>query len=119
MIKRTLIQNALLSVCLCAPLAACQTYDDTGTATVRQNKGDIETCMGELVTRVPMAKGSMELAFEITPDGKVGRYGVASDSVNDPTFAECVRVRAHQWQFPAPPSGKTEQFRYKFNVGQR
>ncbi|HMY57091.1 MAG TPA: AgmX/PglI C-terminal domain-containing protein [Pseudomonadota bacterium] len=95
-------------------LAGCHGYKDTGIATVRQNNNDLKSCLQEASARNPNLKGMMELAFEIGPDGKVNRFGFAKDEYKDQMLSDCVKAKATTWQFPAPPSGKMEQFTYKF-----
>jgi hypothetical protein len=58
----------------------------------------------------------MAMKFEIAPNGKVNRFIFSKDDVKDPTFTECLKQRAIQWQFPPPPSGKMEVFEYPFKV---
>ena len=108
-----------LSLCLVAgalSLGGCNRYKDSGVETVRANKNDISACVNELFQRSPGAKGEMGLKFEIAPNGKVNRFIFSKDDVKDPAFSECLKQRAIQWQFPAPPSGKMEVFEYPFKV---
>ncbi len=97
-------------------LGACHSYKDTAIEAVRQNRGDIQACIGEAYQRNGSAKGQMEMKLQVAPDGKVNQFAFTKDEVKDPQFAECVKSRAVQWQLPAPPNGKLEIFSYKFNV---
>lgn len=108
-----------VSLCLVAgalSLGGCNRYKDSGVETVRTNKNDITACVDELNSRNPAAKGEMAMKFEIAPNGKVNRFIFSKDDVKDPAFSECLKQRAIQWQFPAPPSGKMEVFEYPFKV---
>lgn len=96
-------------------LSACHSYKETGIAHIRQNNADPEvTCFQEAAARNPNLKGSMELAFEIEPAGKVNRFNIVKDEYKDPLLAECVKIKSIAWTFPAPPSGKNEGFTYTF-----
>lgn len=99
-------------------LSACNTYKDQAIATVRQNAGDIQTCRNDAEARKPGLKGAMELALEVAPNGKINRIGWSKDEVKDPQLADCIKDKATNWQLPPPPSGKMEQFTYKFRIGQ-
>ena len=106
-----------LSTCLALPLlvlSACHGYKDTGVATIRQNNADLKSCFQEAAARNPNLKGSMELAFDIDPAGKVNRFNIVKDEYKDPLLAECVKIKSVAWTFPAPPSGKNEMFTYAF-----
>ena len=117
-----MVKRNRFAVCLgalsCA-LLACHPYKDQALQSVRQNRGDIQACVGEAAQRNVTLRGSMEIKFEIAPNGKVNRFALSKDEVKDPQFAECVKNRAIQWQLPPPPSGKMETFDYKFNVGMK
>ena len=98
-------------------LGACHKYSDDALTAVRANSGDIKACIDEAAQRNPQLKGRMELLLEIAPNGKVNRLGFSKDEAKDPQLADCVKQRAQNWQLPPPPSGKNEEFTYKFNVG--
>lgn len=100
-------------------LAACHSYKDTAIEGVRQNRGDIQTCIGEAAQRNAALKGQMEIKIQVAPDGKVNQFAFVKDEVKDPQFNDCVKNRAVQWQLPPPPNGKMEIFQYKFNVGMK
>ena len=95
-------------------LSACHSYKETGIAHIRQNNADLKSCFQEAAARNPNLKGSMELAFEIEPAGKVNRFNIVKDEYKDPLLAECVKIKSVAWTFPAPPSGKNEVFTYTF-----
>lgn len=98
---------------------ACHSYKDDALAGVRQNRGDLQACIGEAAQRNPAIKGQMEMKLEVAPNGKINQFGFTKDEVKDPQFSECVKGRVIQWQLPAPPKGKMEVFQYKFNVGMK
>ncbi len=110
----------LLAGCLLAAVAGgCNKYDETGLNTVRQQKGDLQACMGDASAKNPALKGQvheMDLNFEIAPDGSVANFSIPKDSAKDPGFNDCLNQRVRSWRFPAPPSGKVEKFGYKFNA---
>lgn len=120
MAKKQRTGTALFSGCLLFAVAAgCSHYQETGVATVRQQKGDLQACISEASARNPAIKGQsheMDLAFQIAPDGSVANFAVAKDQTHDPAFNDCLNQRARSWRFPATPSGKVEQFGYKFNA---
>lgn len=110
----------MLSGCLLLAAAfGCNKYDETGVNTVRQQKNDLQACIGEASSRNPALKGQvheMDLKFEIAPDGSVQNFSIDKDQTKDAGFADCLNQRARSWRFPAPPSGKVEKFGYKFNA---
>lgn len=119
MLKLTRTSLFILAGSLAA-LAGCgPKYADTGTKTVQQNRNDLGNCINEAKARNPGLVGQkheMDLAFEIAPDGKVNRFNVYKDETKDPDFATCITIKARNWAFPPPPSGKMEQFTFKFNA---
>ncbi len=116
MLKNTRSLTGLFVLSL-AFVAGCHGYKDTGIATIRQNNNDLRSCLQEASARNPNLKGTMDLAFEIGPDGKVNRFGFVKDEFKDQLLSDCVKAKATSWQFPAPPSGKMEQFTYRFSSG--
>ena len=122
MAKTQRISSVLLSGCLLGLALAsggCNSYEKTGIDTVRQQKGDIQACIGDASTRNAALKGQaaeMDLAFQIAPDGSVADVQVDKDKAKDPGLVDCLTQRARTWRFPAPASGKTEKFGYKFNA---
>lgn len=120
MTKTKTIVSALFSgVLLLSMAGGCNKYQDTGVATVRQQKGDLQACVKEASTRNPALKGQaheMDLAFDIAPDGSVANFAITKDQTKDPGFADCLNQRARTWRFPAPPSGQIEKFSYAFNA---
>ncbi|MBL9003712.1 MAG: AgmX/PglI C-terminal domain-containing protein [Myxococcales bacterium] len=96
--------------------SGCSRYDETALATVRKNRNDLMICVEQAFARNPNAKGEVELAFEIFPDGSVHRFAVLKNETGDLLLADCIRDKAPLWKFPAPPSGRPEQFRYRMNV---
>ena len=111
--KTSFSLSALLALPLLV-LSACHSYKETGIAHIRQNNADLKSCFQEAAARNPNLKGSMELAFEIEPAGKVNRFHIVKDEYKDPLLAECVKIKSIAWTFPAPPSGKNEVFTYTF-----
>jgi len=82
---------------------------------VLPNKARVETLLPQ---RKPQA-------FRVHPQtGKatIRRCPISTTSsatklvVASPKNADCIRDKAPQWKFPAPPSGRPEQFRYRMNV---
>jgi hypothetical protein len=121
MAKTQRISTFLMSGCLLVSMAAggCSSYEKTGVDTVRQQKGDLQACIGDASTRNPSLKGkaaAMDLAFEIAPDGSVQTVNVDKDKAGDPGLVDCLSQRARTWRFPAPASGKVEKFKYQFNA---
>lgn len=121
MAKTQRISTILLSGCLLAISAAagCSSYEKTGIDTVRQQKGDLQACIGDASTRNPALKGkaaNMDLTFQIAPDGSVANVEVDKDKAGDPGLVDCLTQRGRTWRFPAPPSGKAEKFSYQFNA---
>jgi hypothetical protein len=114
--RPSLLLGTLSLLTFALALGGCNRYKDVGTETVRSNKNDVSACVSEMFQRNPGAKGEMSMKFEINPDGKVNRFAIGKDDVKDPAFSDCLKQRAVQWQFPAPPSGKPELFEYTFKV---
>lgn len=107
--------GGLLSVgCLLA--VGCNKYEDKALETVRTNRGDLQGCVNEAFQRNANAKGAVELAFEVAPDGKVNRFVITKNETGDEQLSECIKGKAVPWQFTPPPSGKMEQFKYQFHV---
>lgn len=106
---------ALLAASLLS-LVGCSRYEDSALKTVRQNRTDLQICVEQAFARNPSTQGEVELAFEIAPDGRVHRFAVLKNDTGDQQLADCIRDKAPLWQFPAPPRGQPEQFRYRMNV---
>jgi hypothetical protein len=105
---------------LTCALLACHPYRETALRSVRENRGDLQECIGEAAQRGSTAlRGTMELRLEISPSGTVHRFIFTRDEIKDPQFSDCIKNRAIQWHLPPPPSGKLELFSYKFNVGMK
>jgi hypothetical protein len=96
--------------------SGCARYDDAALATVRQNRNELMACVEGAFARNPNAKGEVELAFEIAPDGRVARFAVLKNETGDLLLSDCIRDKAPLWRFPPPPGGRTEPFRYRMNV---
>lgn len=112
---RTALIGGLLSVC-CLLGNGCNKYEDKGIETVRQNRGDLQYCVDAAFGRNPALKGELELGFEVAPDGRVTRFAVLKNETGDAELGGCIQGKAPSWAFPAPASGKVEQFKYKMNV---
>ena len=119
MLKLTHLSMFVLSGSLVLTAACGPKYADTGTATVNQQRNELGACINEAKARNPGLVGQkheMNLAFEIAPDGKVNRFNIFKDETKDADFATCITIKARNWAFPPPPSGKLEQFTFKFNA---
>lgn len=114
--SRVLVSLGTLAVS--TVLAGCHSYKDDALQAIRQEPrhSDVAGCVADAVKRNPAARGSLELALEMAPNGKVNRLAFPSDSVKDPQLTECVKQKAANWDMRIPSSGKMETFVYKFQV---
>ena len=112
---RTVLIGGLLTVA-CLLGSGCNKYEDKAVETVRQYRGDLQTCVDAAFGRNPALKGELELGFEVAPDGRVTRFAVLKNDSGDSLLGDCIQTKAPNWAFPAPASGKVEQFKYKMNV---
>ncbi len=112
---RTALIGGLLGV-FCLLGGGCNKYEDKAVETVRQNRADLQTCVDAAFGRNAALKGELELGFEVAPDGRVTRFAVLKNDTGDSLLGDCIQTKAPNWAFPAPASGKVEQFKYKMNV---
>lgn len=75
--------------------------------TVRRRLGPIRRCYEKRLAASPSLSGSVVLAFDVLPSGKVGKVTVQDEesSLVDPPVYECLRRQFGMLHFPKPAGG--------------
>lgn len=81
---------------------------------IRKNLKSFEACYHQLLKRNSEAHGKIEIEWDIIEKGKVDDVSVASSSLDDAPFNECMVTAMKKLTFPAPAANQIARIKYPF-----
>jgi len=74
-------------------------------STVKGRIGGVKSCYEKELKRNPQLQGKIVMQFTISEAGRVIDVSAKSDSLGEPSVAECIKAQMERWKFPAPDGG--------------
>lgn len=88
------------------------------TRWLQSRKPAIQSCYERQLKRNPTLKGKLEIAFTITPRGRIGSVGFDQDTLHSDAVEQCISGMMRAWVLPfAPEDDVPARLPFIFNPG--
>ena len=86
-------------------------------AVVQQHADEVNACYQRVLASDPCARGTLNLIFNVLPDGHFTDARANDDSNVPRAFADCVTRLVSAWRGPPSAGGVGRRIRYPFTIG--